>query len=357
MIAISDFDIGVYLYTESGALGSAIYKKFGTRVRVVPIGNSVARAISTRAGSTQFWKSCSAYLACIEGVSDFATIEWGPQPLRLIYTVNREVFFSPAVAADSGIKTMDDAKGKRVAWMIGNPTINLQIEAWLAFAGLTTDDVELVEFPGYSAGLRGMIAGAVDVCATTPTNPVAMEQAGSPHGLSWIPFPESDVEGWKRMREIAPFLVPITLTKGIGITPEHPVTATSYPCPNIVAWEDQDEGLSYWFAKLIVETYDEYKDATATLGWWELENCIGPEYMSLPYHEGAVKYFKEIGVWTDELEKRQQEFLNRQKVLGEAFEAAKAEFVESGLKAKEFPSFWANKRIQALKAAGLLVWG
>lgn len=33
--------------------------------------------------------------------------------------------------------------------------------------------------------------------------------------------------------------------------------------------------------------------------------------IGIPYHDGAVKYFKEIGVWNEEAEENQQRLLNQ----------------------------------------------
>jgi TRAP-type uncharacterized transport system substrate-binding protein len=44
------------------------------------------------------------------------------------------------VTKESGIKTLKDLKGKRVSWILGNPSLNVKMEAYLAFANLTWDD-------------------------------------------------------------------------------------------------------------------------------------------------------------------------------------------------------------------------
>jgi TRAP-type uncharacterized transport system substrate-binding protein len=41
------------------------------------------------------------------------------------------------------------------------------------------------------------------------------------------------------------------------------------------------------------------------------ENKIAPATNPLPYHEGAIRYFKEIGIWTAANEKRQKEVMSK----------------------------------------------
>ena len=332
------------------AISGGAKDKFDITIRIVPIGNAVARAISTRTGATQFWGSCSADLACTEGIFDFATIDWGPQPLRVLGLADRTTNFSLAATKKSGVKTVAACKGKKVAWIIGNPTINMQTEGFLAFGGLTLDDVELVEVPGYSASLKAMVAGKVDVACCGGGSTGSYEIAASPQGIFWIPFPKSDTEGWKRLQAKAPFVAPTVVKEGAGITA--PIEASTYPCPILVTWADQDEALCYWITKSIVEAWDIYKDVMKPEPEaWHIDEMLGA-WLREPWHEGSVRYFKEIGKWTDEMEKVQQGLLKRQKVLSEAFEAAKTEALDKGMKAKEFPDFWMEKRVEALKAAG-----
>ena len=240
MISVATFGVGASGYAELSAVNEAIFKKFGVKIRNVPIGNSVARAIATKSGTTQLWQSCSAYYPAAEGIDDFATREWGPQPLRVFYMSNRAANYSPAATKQSGIKTMAEVKGKRVAWIIGNPAINMQTEAYLAFANLTTKDVKLVEFPGYTASLRGMINGQVDVALAASSSTGSYEIDSSPVGLQWIPIPHGDKEGWKRIQARATFVAPVTVTTGAGIAKGSSIEAGSYPCPVLVAYDKQD---------------------------------------------------------------------------------------------------------------------
>lgn len=351
LITVATFDIGASTYAEVAAISNAIIKKFGVKIRVVPIGNSVARAIATRAGSTQIWGSCSSYYAAEEGLFDFATLEWGPQPIQMLYMCNRRACFSPATSKKSGIKSMADVKGKRVGWIVGNPAVNMQYEAYLAFAGLTLDDVKLVKFPGYTASLRGMIAGKVDMILASSTSTATYEIEASPRGLYWIPVPHDDAEGWKRLQAKAGFVAPLKNAVGAGIPKDNPPNQGTYPCPVVVAWGQQSESVTYWYTKMIAESWDEYKDAFPNGPMWHINEALKAK-ASVPFHKGSVRYFKDKGLWTNAWEKRQQELLKRQSVLAKAFAAARDEFLGKGEKAKKFPAFWHKSRIEALKAAG-----
>jgi hypothetical protein len=71
----------------------------------------------------------------------------------------------------------------------------------------------------------------------------------------------------------------------------------------------------------------------------------------LPYHEGAVKAFKESGVWTAEHEAHNQGLIKRQEILAAAWNA----YLKSSPpnNAEAFRNGWMGARFAALKAANL----
>jgi hypothetical protein len=70
----------------------------------------------------------------------------------------------------------------------------------------------------------------------------------------------------------------------------------------------------------------------------------------IPYHEGAVRYWTERGLWTDEAQAHNDALIERQDVLATAWEKV-ADLPEAELVEK-----WAEERAAALEAAGLPVY-
>ena len=94
---------------------------------------------------------------------------------------------------------------------------------------------------------------------------------------------------------------------------------------------------------MIAESFDEYKDITPAMPWHQIEEAIKPTVV-LPYHPGAVRYFKERGLWNAQKAKNQTELLDRQAKLGNFWKAAIIEGADKGVKAGDFPDFWSKKR-------------
>ena len=251
---------------------------------------------------------------------------------------------SVGVAADAGIKSTADMAGKRFAWVAGAPGLNLNIEAYLANAGLTWDDVEQVEFGGYGAAWNGLIEGQVDgVFASTNTGP-SYEAAAGPRGLEWIPIDHSDTEGFKRMTDIAPFFRLSRVTLGANIDGTEGFDGASYAYPVLITIDQTDPDLVYNMTKAMVELFPQYDGKAPGINGWAIEN---QDFTWVaPYHEGAVRYFEEIGVWSDEAQARNDELIERQAVLKAAWDKLVEEDPE------DWEAAWAEARRAALEEAG-----
>lgn len=348
VISVATGKPGQNTHTEITAIADAVSKKFGTKIRALPLGNAVGRAIALKSDKAKIWMSCSAYYTAFEGIGDFSTQDWGPQDIRILNLVNRKANFSFATAKDSPVNAVADMKGRRVSWTVGNSGINMQTEAYLAYSGLTLDDVELVKFPGYVASLRGLISGQADVVMAANSSSATQEIAASPGGLKWIPMPHADKAAWAEVQRRAPFVAPLTIDSGPGVEKGESIEVGSYPCPTLVTYANQNDDEAYWLTKMVVEAWDTYKDTFKTAPYWQVDTALKSRF-AVPYHDSAVKYYKEIGKWTPEMEAQQQTLLKRINVLQDAFAKAKKSY--SG-DAKEFGTYWEKQKPAALSAAG-----
>src|SRR3990167_2648171 len=148
-LAWSAYDVGSGGYNQAVGIGNALKQKYNVSLRVLPGKNDVSRNLPLRNGQVQFTANGvgGAYLAQ-EGVYEFGAQDWGPQPVRGLMLNTSDQVLTVIAAKDSGVKTVADLKGKRVAWVIGAPSLNQNITAILAFANLTWNDVKKVEFGG-----------------------------------------------------------------------------------------------------------------------------------------------------------------------------------------------------------------
>jgi len=348
-LAWSAYDVGSGGYNQAVAIGNAFKQKYGINLRVLPGKNDVSRTLPLREGQVQFSANGvgGSYMAQ-EGIYDFGGPQWGPQPVRALLLNNSDQVLTVIAAANAGIKTPADLKGKRVAWVIGAPSLNQNITAILAFANLTWDDVKKVEFGGFGAALDGVINNQADAAFSSSISGKAYALAKSPRGISYPAMPASDKEGWKRLQAIAPFFMPTMGREGADLSPAKPAVSASYPYPVLMAYAAQDPKLVANVMTAMVETFPEYKDAAPGNAGWGMDR----QNLSwvIPYHDGAVEFFKQKGVWTAEHQKNNDMLVNRQKVLSDAWKAVKS---RTHADDKAFMQDWMKARADALSKAGM----
>jgi len=335
-------------YNQSVAIGGALKNALGVDLRVLPGKNDVARTEPLRQGKVQFSATgVGGSFMAQEGVFAFGKKRWGPQPVRVLLANNGgAINLSVGVAADAGIKEYKDLKGKRVAWVKGAPALNVNVTAYLAFAGLTWDDVEKVEFGGFSASWKGMVNGQVDAAFASTNSGKAYEMAASPRGLFWPPVPHSDAEGWARLKAVAPFFTPNVAKVGATIDKGPGYEGAGYAYPVLIAMADQDADLVYNMTKAMVELYSDFEGKAPGINGWSVDKQ-DTKWVA-PYHEGAIKYLSEIGKWNDEAQAHNDRLIARQAALAEAWKALEGE----GVSDDEWEAKWAEKRRAALEAGG-----
>jgi TRAP-type uncharacterized transport system substrate-binding protein len=306
LIAVTTYDVGASTYISAAAIADYLMKTTGIKTRVIPFGNTFP-----------------------VGGSSMVT------------------------AKDAGIKTPYDVKGKRMFWIPGTPAMNVTNTAFLAFANLTWNDVVKVTYPSFGAAARGMIEGTCDAGFNTATNSTLYELEKSRRGIWWPEYSPKDKEGWKRLQSIAPYMRPFKNYGGAGQPPEGVQTMT-YSYPLVACYDWQDEELVYLFTKALDQGYNEYKDAYPMLKNFSRDMGI-VNGLTLPYHKGAIRYFKEIGVWNAEFEAWQKNRLEKQDALAVAWAAAAEEASNKKVKSKDFSDFWMKKHDEVIKKYGTFI--
>ncbi len=300
MISITTYGVGTAGYVFSSGLAEAITKISGIQVRIEPTGTDASRTMPVRSRNAEFSIAthATATFALLPG-DVFETPEWGPQPFRLV-SMGPVMGIGMWTKGNSGIKTMAQLKGKRVASIKGSPGVTLGTEGCMAFGGLTWNDVKNIPFGSLSASMKGVVEGTVDSAFSGCTATTPMELTATPAGIYWIPTPAEDKEGWARLVKVAPYMLPGRFTEGAGITEANPWFGCGYPY-SIFAYDFQDENLVYTVTKSIAEGYDVMQGIHPHLKKWTLAVSTDVSFLEkiiIPYHAGSIKYFKEVGKWT-----------------------------------------------------------
>lgn len=332
-------------YAQAVAIGNALKSKHGVDLRVIPGKNDVSRMAPLRDNKADFCACGVAAYFAQEGVFLFAAEVWGPQPLRTVMTAIGTNNLAMATAKDADIETMADLKGKRVAWVRAGDALNWNVAANLAFAGLTWDDVEKVEVSGFKASVDAIINGQADAAFMSTVTPHAKRLAASPRGIHWPPLPHDDEAGWERTMAAAPVYQKNMATSGAEISKDSPHEGAVYAYPILVTNANMDADTVYSLTRAIVEEYDQYKDAAPGAAGWALDNQNLT--WAIPYHEGAIRFYTEKGMWTDEAQAHNDKLVERQAVIAGAWKKAMDMDLGDNLRGE-----WMKIRADALTKAG-----
>jgi len=348
-LTMTAYDTGTSGFNITVAIGQQL-KKHGTDMRVLPAGNDTSRLAPLRSGRAAASAMGVGVYFAQEAIFEFGTKDWGPQALRMLLSTSSCNGAAVGVAKDTGVKEVKDLKGKRVGTVVGSPALTQNMMGYLAFGGLTRDDVKVVEFSSFGAMWKGMLNNEVDAAVASTITGQTKELETSPRGIVWPPTPKADAAGWARLWKVAPYYTPALATCGSGgITASNPVELPSYPYPIYVAYPTQTEELIYNVTKAMIAEFPNYKDAAPGADGLALDRQVFA--WVLPYHAGAVKALKEAKAWTEAAERHNQALLKRQDVLAAAWKG----YAESKPADDKFAEGWLKQRAAALKQAGMEV--
>lgn len=340
-------EIGTTGHLLVSLVAETVIEKMGITVRTVPSGTYVGRAWSARLGDTHTTIEMSPGAKFLqEGMFEYAGYDWGPQKIRYIF-LPQHVGHALAVNADSDILSGEQLKGKKIARIPGSSAFDQTTMAMLAFFDVWEKDVENINFPSPGAGWKGQMEGRVDSLFWNVVAPTSYELAAA-QGIRWLEMDPNDTEGWARAHKVLP-IGPRKATVAAGVPEGVRINVSTSAYPVTAAYDHLDPDIAYWITKAIVELYPDYKakhtslaeDWTIDAHWalWEAD--------VVPLHEGAVRYFKDAGMWNDAREKMQQERLKHQDDLAKLWDKIKTEALDLKIKEKDFPKYWLEQKALA----------
>jgi TRAP transporter TAXI family solute receptor len=192
------------------------------------------------------------------------------------------------------------------------PTIGfqLQTEGFLANGGLKWSDVIPVPVSSIAEGVRAVIEGRSDTSTCGLGIPIVQELHAR-KGARFLPFDPSP-EAVKRMYEKYsgyPFKV-TPAPEYIGLEKEQYFWAFDI---YFIGHKDLPDEAVYQIVKALWENYKEVGSFDPDLKKeFTPERFVSKEAL-IPYHPGAIKFYKEKGVWTGEMGKLQEALLAKKK--------------------------------------------
>ncbi|MCF8095324.1 MAG: TAXI family TRAP transporter solute-binding subunit [Desulfobacteraceae bacterium] len=308
--------IGSIMYAFSGGIADVVEKHTEMQIELLPQGNTTALPMLTT-GECDFVMGAADELdAAYFGKDHYGKIS----PNGLEYRMMMLGCRLPAglvAGGNTGVKSCKDVKGKRVVCDYGtHQALNMGSRAALAGCGLTEDDVIVVKASLLPEGARKVMEGKADLCYGAIGVPVfrEMESAIGARHISINDTPEN----WEKIHEIYHGYFPMHIDpskaafsvkdpEGVDLVGRHFA---------IVGRKDLPDEVAYEFVKTLWENDQELAPYHPRLKDW-VKKHFASERTPAPYHPGAIKFYKEMGVWDSELEAHNQKLLDKKQALME----------------------------------------
>jgi TRAP transporter TAXI family solute receptor len=277
---------GTLNHTTASAVAKVLKEKGGLNVLVQPTAGDQVIIPMVNSGEAEIGISSAIEL--------HNAFEGGPgtpgklSELRLIATAHplRTAFF---VRKDSPMKTIADLKGKKV--VMGYSAMRVLdglSRAILATGGLTEKDIQPVLVPNVIRGADDFVAGAADTFFFAFGAPKIREVDATVGGIRVLEVSES---GMPEARKISPWGYLSDATPGpVFVGLERPMKVYTYD--NVLFTNSRvPDDFVYKFLETLEKNKDDLVAVQPVLR--EFSAAAGYKKYAVPYHPGALKYFKE----------------------------------------------------------------
>jgi TRAP transporter TAXI family solute receptor len=210
------------------------------------------------------------------------------------------------VRKDSPIKNVTDVKGKR---MTGEYPAHLAV--WynmfghLASAGLTWNDVKVVPVPAVNDGVDALVQGRADVTEHA-LGAAKTKEADTAIGVRHVSI-DCSAEGQARLKKAVPGYYGRVVKAGTATAVVEDTCFLAYDT-YLVASKLVPDHVVEATLKAISDRVEELHPVHPLLKEWTRERFVDPE-PTLPYHPGAIRYYKDKGVWSAAMDQVQQKLL------------------------------------------------
>lgn len=298
-ITIGSNPAGTHVYSVAAALAKVLQEDGGMRASIRPFSGSSVYLPMLQRGEIVLGLNTSidSYLS-YHGLAPYDTPMSNLRALGMMFPLD----IAYMARADSGLHRVEDLRGRRVVVTFrANAALRQLHTAILATGGLTLDDVTPITVAGLPEAMNALKEGRADAVPTGLNTALALEvnsalsggiryitmgadegqlPAGMPGARVYTVEPGADsvgLEGPTRVARVGDFL-----NTGAHVSDER----------------------AYAIIKTIHTNWAELQRENSQMRSTPAD-AIAPADMVHPYHPGAVRYYRESGLWTDEHEANQ----------------------------------------------------
>ena len=200
----------------------------------------------------------------------------------------------------SDIKRVSDLKGKRMAWDFGGHAISQTLQSsMMEIGGVKGSDVNQVRFSNLNEGVRAVAEGKVDA-SIVALGIGLVEEVNAMEPVRFIDLPDTEA-GNKFLSQYGVIIVKAAPTTGV----KGETHVLGYPL-QLATSIKVSERTVYTMVKAWWDNLAELETLHPLFKRWKKEHQALSNF-TVPYHPGAIKFYREVGAWTEKHDARTKE--------------------------------------------------
>lgn len=293
VVGIGTAKQGGFTYSAGAAIAKVAQTE-GVRMLLRPYGGSGVYVPAVNKGELQF--ALANALDTFFAVTGKEIYDGRPQPNVRIVSVMLPLRVAIFVREESPIKTIADLKGKRVPGEFASARVlKILMDGQLANANMSYEDVEMVKAASVIGAANDFMAGKADNFFFAVGAAKVLQVASQVGGIRALPLDPSP-EAMARTRKYVPVanamrLKPAKRLAGI----DKPMHVMSYPYLVLTNKNVSDE-IVYKVAKAMYGHRKEMIEAFRPMAGFDQKKMV-TSIDPAKYHPGAIKFYKEKGMW------------------------------------------------------------
>ncbi|MCL6498425.1 MAG: TAXI family TRAP transporter solute-binding subunit [Firmicutes bacterium] len=207
---------------------------------------------------------------------------------------------------DSPFRSVADLRGRRVTGVY-----SAHLAVWfntygnLASCGLSWNDVQVVPVSTVGEGMRALVTGRADSAAYA-LGAADVQEADATIGLRALSIC-GDEQGQRRLREAVPGYYAVRLKAGRSAGVVEDVWVEAYDI-YLLTHKDLPEDVVYRVTRTLWEHNRRLWPLHSAFEEWATRRYADPG-VTVPYHPGAIRLYREKGAWTQAMDQAQARLL------------------------------------------------
>lgn len=293
-VSIGTSNPGSIYHSSGSVIAKLLNEKANVRTTIQPYASPNVFIPAVNSGQLQLGLANIAEIAwAIEGKEHF---DGRPhkelRAVAVMYPLRSAIF----VRKDSPIKTLADLKGRPALDGFTSQKIIIPLlDAMYAAVGMKRGDMRAVQVPNVVAGADAFAAGKADMFFFAIGAAKPKEVDASVGGIRMLSLPNTPQAAAAVKEHFPPGYLRLEKPSPVNVGVVEPGYSLAYDALVFAAAKTPDN-VAYQTAKVMRDNAKEMGEAFGPFRLFD-PSAMAKEFAGVQYHPGAIKYYKEIGLW------------------------------------------------------------